>query len=204
MAKPVPWLQPGVACGGVLPAVLMGVRAWRGELGANPISQALNELGLLALTLLIASLACTPAQKLLQWTWTVRIRRTLGLLAFGYVTAHFLVYLLLDLRLDLKTLLQDLAKRPFITVGFLAWLLLIPIALTSTDKMIRRLGFVKWKRLHRLAYVCAGLGAVHFIWRVKKDLTEPLLYAFVLVVLLGLRAFKARKPPVKPFANARV
>ncbi len=192
MAKPLPWLKPAVIAGAAVPALLLVKRAASGELGANPIATALNQLGLLALVFLVASLACTPLQKLFGWAWPVRIRRNLGVIAFCYVTAHFLTYLTLDLQLDFAALGKDLAKRPFITVGFLAWLLLIPLAVTSTDAMVRRLGFVRWKRLHRLAYLCGALGVLHFWWRVKKDVTEPVVYGLVLLVLLALRAVKKR------------
>jgi sulfoxide reductase heme-binding subunit YedZ len=130
---------------------------------------------------------------LFKWSWPVRIRRTLGLLTFGYASAHLSTYALLDLQLDVGQLGADLLKRPFITVGFTAWLLMVPLALTSTDAMVRRLGFVRWKRLHRLSYVCAGLGVVHFVWRVKKDVTEPLLYGAVLAALLLVRVLKAKR-----------
>ncbi len=193
MAKPVPWLQPAVIAGAAIPAGLIVVRASRGELGANPISAALNQLGLLGFVFLLASLACTPLQNLFKWTWPARIRRTLGLIAFSYVTCHFLTYLGLDLQLDFATLGKDLAKRPFITVGFLAWVLLVPLAVTSTDAMVRRLGYERWKRLHRLAYVCGALGALHFWWRVKSDVTEPAIYAAVLAALLLLRFVKKKK-----------
>src|SRR5207237_6233075 len=111
---PVPWLQPAVMAGAAVPAALILVRAGRGELGANPIATGLNQLGLLGFVFLISSLACTPLLLLFKWTWPVRIRRTLGVSAFCYVTAHFLTYLLLDLQLDFATLGTDIAKRPFI------------------------------------------------------------------------------------------
>jgi len=193
MARPLPWLKPAVITGAAIPAALLVKRAAAGELGANPIATALNQLGLLALVFLIASLACTPLQKLFKWTWPARIRRNLGVIAFCYVTAHFLTYLTLDLQLDFAALGKDLAKRPFITVGFLAWLLLIPLAVTSTDAMVKRLGFVRWKRLHRLAYVCGALAVLHFWWRVKKDVTEPLIYGLVLLALFAIRVAKRKR-----------
>jgi sulfoxide reductase heme-binding subunit YedZ len=188
LARPLPWLGPALWTAGATPAVAIALRAVRDELGANPISEALNRLGHSALVFLVAALVCTPLQLLSKWSWPARIRRTLGLLGFGYATAHFLVYLLVDQQLALGAVLEDLSKRPFITVGFLCWLLLIPLAVTSTPAMVKRLGFVQWKRLHRLAYVCAALGVVHFYWRVKKDHTEPLIYGAVLALLLGIRA----------------
>src|SRR5262249_4156516 len=121
------------------------------------------------------------------------IRRTLGLVAFTYVTLHFLTYLCLDLQLDFAGLGKDLTKRPFITVGFAAWLLLVPLALTSTDAMVRRLGFVRWKRLHRPVYGCGAWGALHFGWRVKKDVTEPVIYAALLAALLLVRVVKRKR-----------
>ncbi len=193
MAKPLLWLVPAVWAGGAVPVVALSIRAGQDALGANPISEALNRLGLTALVFLIASLACTPVQLVTKWTWPVRIRRALGLLAFGYVTLHFLTWLLLDQGFALSAALEDVAKRPFITVGFVAWLLLVPLALTSTSASVKRLGFARWKQLHRLAYLCAALGAVHFYWRVKKDHTEPLVYAAVLGGLLLLRALHGRK-----------
>jgi methionine sulfoxide reductase heme-binding subunit len=187
VAKPLPWLVPAVWTAGTVPLAAVVLRAAQGELGANPISEALNRFGHAALLFLVLSLACTPVQLMTKWTWPVRIRRALGLTGFGYATAHFLVYLLLDQQLAWGEVLEDVAKRPFITVGFTAWLLLIPLALTSTKNSVKRLGFVRWKQLHRLAYVCAALGVVHFYWRTKKDHTEPLLYGAVVVFLLLVR-----------------
>lgn len=187
MAKPVPWLVPAVWTAGVLPAAAIVLRASQDGLGANPISEALNRLGLTALVFLVLSLACTPVQLMTQWTWPVRIRRALGLTGFGYATVHFLAYLVLDQQLALGDVLEDVGKRPFITVGFAAWLLLIPLALTSTKAAVKRLGFVRWKQVHRLAYLCAALGVVHFYWRVKKDTTEPLIYGAVVGFLLLVR-----------------
>lgn len=187
MGKPYPWLKPGVFVGAMAPAAAILVRAPRGELGANPIAQALNLLGLSALIFLIASLSCTPLKTLLGWTWPMRIRRMLGLYAFFYASLHFAVYAGLDQRFDLAAIWADVSKRRFIFVGFSALLLLVPLALTSTQRAVRRLGFVLWKRIHRLAYLAAALGAVHFIWRVKKDLREPLAYAALLCVLLSVR-----------------
>ncbi len=195
MAKALPWLVPAVWAGGAVPVAALALRAAQDALGANPISEALNRLGLTALVFLIASLACTPVQLVTKWTWPVRIRRALGLLAFGYVTLHFLTWLVLDQGFAVSAALEDVAKRPFVTVGFLAWLLLIPLALTSTNGAVKKLGFARWKQLHRLAYLCAALGAVHFYWRVKKDHTEPLIYAAVLGLLLLLRLTNRKKTP---------
>jgi methionine sulfoxide reductase heme-binding subunit len=197
---PLPWLKPAVITGALVPLAAMPIRAAAGMLGANPISEALNELGLLALVFLIASLACSPAKALFGWTWPIRIRRNLGVLAFTYAALHFGTYAVLDQGLDLATIVGDITQRKFIFVGFASLALMAPLAITSTDRMVRRLGFERWKLLHRLAYVAAGLGVVHFIWRVKSDLTEPMVYAAILAVLLGARvltAVRARKPKAR-------
>ena len=135
----------------------------QGTLDADPIAQIENELGLTALILLVASLACTPARWLFGWTWPQRIRRDLGLLAFFYAMLHFLLYLVLDQTFDWQAIYQDIIERPFITVGFLALVLMVPLALTSTSGSVRRLGFRRWTRLHQLAYVAGVLAAIHFI-----------------------------------------
>ncbi len=189
-SAPLPWLVPAVWTAGAIPVAAVVMRAVQDELGANPISEALNRFGHCALVFLVLSLACTPVQWATKFSWPARIRRALGLIAFGYATVHFLTYLLLDQQLALGEVLDDISKRPFITVGLGAWLLLIPLALTSSNTAVKRLGFVRWKRLHRLAYVCASLGALHFYWRVKKDHTEPLVYAAVIGCLLLMRVIR--------------
>jgi methionine sulfoxide reductase heme-binding subunit len=190
-APPHPWLKPAVLVGGLYPLASLALEFARGTLGANPIERVLNQTGLLALILLIASLACTPLKVVSGWTWPIRLRKLLGLLAFTYAALHFLTYAVLDQGLAFDVILEDIAKRPFITVGFLALVLLVPLAVTSTNRMVRRMGFPAWQRLHRLAYVAAVLGVVHFLWRVKKDLTEPLLYGGVLVLLFAIRVAEA-------------
>lgn len=181
------WLKPGVLVGALLPLLLTGWRALRGDLGANPIAVVLHQLGLLALIFLLASLSATPLKRLLGWTWPMRLRRLLGLLGFFYASLHVLTYVALDRRGELATLLEDLTKRPFTSVGFAAWLLLVPLAVTSTRAMVKRLGFARWQRLHRLSYLAAALAVVHFVWSAKKDLTEPLVYGAVLALLLWVR-----------------
>jgi sulfoxide reductase heme-binding subunit YedZ len=186
-AAPLPWLQPGIFLGGLVPLISIALRARNGELNADPIAQVENELGLTALIFLVASLACTPARRLWGWTWPTRVRRELGLFAFFYAMLHFLTYLVLDQGYDWQTILDDITKRPFITVGFLALVLLTPLALTSTTASIRRLGFRRWQRLHQLAYLAGVLAVVHFIWRVKIDLSQPLIYAAVFGALIAVR-----------------
>jgi len=178
----------------MVPAARIGVLVLQGDLGANPIAEAMNRLGFWTLTLLLATLAPTPIQIVTGWKWPLRLRRMLGLETFLYVCLHFAVYLGLDQFFDFAAIGKDIAKRPFITVGFTAFVLLIPLAITSTDGMVRRLGFVRWKRLHRLIYVAAVLGVIHFVWRVKSDLRQPLLFAGVLAVLLTIRATRALRP----------
>ena len=184
---PFPWLKPGVLLGALAPLVSILVRAGQGALGADPIATALNELGLSALILLIASLACTPARRIFGWTWPIRIRRELGLAAVAYASLHVLTYVVLDQGLNVRAILEDIVKRPFITVGFAAWVLLLPLTVTSTKASVQRLGFRRWQRIHQLAYAAGALAVLHFVWRVKLDVTQPLIYAGVLAALLAVR-----------------
>lgn len=186
-AGPRPWLTPALVTGASVPAVFYTVEAARGRLGANPIAEALNAFGLCALVLLIASLACTPVRVVTGVAWIQPVRRTLGLLGAGYAALHLLLYAVVDQGLALKAIVTDVLKRPFITVGMLAFALLVPLAWTSTKVQIARLGGARWRRLHRLAYVVAPLGVLHFALRVKKDLSEPLVYGAIVALLLGVR-----------------
>lgn len=181
------WLVPAVTTGGIVPLLVLVGRYWRRDLGANPIAEALNQLGLLALVLLLLSLTATPLQIVSHWKWPIRIRKTLGLLGFFYVCLHFLLYAVVDQSLSLLAIGEDIAKRPFIMIGFTAFVLLIPLAATSTAKALKALGFARWKRLHRLVYVVGILGVVHFLMRVKKVTMEPLVYAIILGVLFLVR-----------------
>lgn len=185
--KTIRRLKPVVAVAAFLPAAVILVEGVTGRLGANPIADGLNSLGLWTLILLLSSLACTPLKILLGWNWPLQFRKTLGLAAFSYACLHLLTYVVLDQGLDWPELWKDVTKRKFMTVGFAAFLALVPLAVTSTRKMLKRLGFARWKRLHRLVYVAAVLGVIHFIWRVKADTREPLTYGAVLLVLLGIR-----------------
>ena len=161
------------------------------SLGANPIEELIHRLGIWGLNFLLITLAVTPLRRLTGKSWLLRFRRMLGLFAFFYVLMHFLTYAGLDQRFDLPVIFEDIAERPFITVGFTAFLLLIPLAATSTNAMMKRLGR-RWQKLHRLVYVIAILGVVHFYWQVKLDTLEPLIYAAILAALLGYR-LKGRK-----------
>ena len=161
------------------------------SLGANPIEELIHRFGIWGLNFLLITLVVTPLRRLTGKSWLLRFRRMLGLFAFFYVLMHFLTYAGLDQRFDLPVIFEDIVERPFITVGFTAFLLLIPLALTSTNAMIRRLGR-RWQKLHRLVYLIAILGVVHFYWQVKLDTLEALIYAAILAVLLGSR-LKGRK-----------
>jgi sulfoxide reductase heme-binding subunit YedZ len=172
---------------GLLPAVNVVADGLRGALGANPIEAVQNRLGFWTLTLLTLSLVPTPARELLGLAWPARIRRTLGLLAFAYASLHLAWYVAVDQTLDVALLWEDVTKRKFMTVGFTAWLLLAPLAVTSTDRWVRRLGYARWKRLHRLVYAAAILGVVHFVWRVKADLRRPSWFVAAVGVLLAAR-----------------
>jgi sulfoxide reductase heme-binding subunit YedZ len=187
-SEPFPWIRAGLFLGALVPLLSLVMRIGTDSLGANPIAQAENELGLTALVFLVASLACTPARRLVRWTWPMRIRRQLGLWAFFYASLHVATYLFLDQFLDLAAIFADVVDRPFITVGFLAFVLLIPIAWTSSNEWVRRLGYMRWLRLHQLVYFAAPLVAIHFFWRVKIDVSQPLMYAVIFGTLLGVRA----------------
>jgi methionine sulfoxide reductase heme-binding subunit len=195
VAKPkLTWLVPAVVTGAWVPFVSIAWRVYRHRLGANPVATALNQIGLLALIFLIASLSCTPLKIAFGWTWPLRVRRTLGLCAFFSALAHFSVYWALDQNFALASVIEDVVKRPFIAVGFAALVLLVPLALTSTKRSVSRLGFRHWQSLHRLAYPIGVLGAAHFYLRVKADHTQPILYALVLAFGFALRlAERAKK-----------
>ncbi|MBW8311196.1 MAG: sulfoxide reductase heme-binding subunit YedZ [Rhizobium sp.] len=171
------------------------VRAVVGDgLGADPVAAITHFTGDWALRLLLLGLALTPLRRLLGQAWLLRFRRLVGLYAFFYACLHLATYLVLDLGGFWAQVFQDIAKRPYITVGFTAWLLLVPLALTSTRGWMRRLGR-RWGQLHRAVYLAGALAVLHFLWLVKSDLREPAIYAAVLAVLLGLRLWwRLRRP----------
>jgi sulfoxide reductase heme-binding subunit YedZ len=185
--RPHPWLKPALFTGALVPLAVTIYQAIRGTLSANPIAEVLNRLGLLALIFLILALAMTPLRALFGWSWPIRVRRMLGLFGFFFACLHLTTYVGFDQGFAFRAVLTDVVKRRFIFVGFAAFLLLVPLAATSTNSMVRRLGFRSWQRLHRLAYLATILGVIHFVWRVKKDVTEPVIYGSVLAVLLGFR-----------------
>jgi len=167
----------------------LGLLVWnfiQGELGANPIEAVIHATGDWTLRLLLISLSITPLKIITGNAYWIRFRRMLGLFAFFYATLHLCSYVVLDQFFDWSEIIKDIIKRPYITFGFLAWVLMIPLAITSTRKMMSRLGS-RWKRLHKLVYWIAALGVLHFLWLVKADLREPLLYAGILAALLLVR-----------------
>lgn len=174
------YIAPAIITGWSITLLLMTYRAATHQLSADPIATAINQLGLLALALLAASLSATPLKLMFGWTWPLRVRRTLGLLAFATVTLHFLVYLGADQGFDVGRVLDDIRQRSFIFDGFLAFVLLIPLAWTSSKQAVQRLTFRVWQRLHRLVYAVAFLACLHFYLRVKADHTQPLIYAAVI------------------------
>ncbi len=187
--------KPFVFAACLAPLALLVARAagiLQPGLGANPVEAILDELGIWGLRLLLVTLAVTPLRQVTGYNWLVRYRRMLGLFAFTYCLAHFLTYFVLDQTLFLPAILEDVIERPFITLGFLALLLLVPMAVTSTAGWRRRLGR-RWTTLHRASYAVAILVCWHFYWQVKKDLTEPLIYCAILALLLGWRMVRARR-----------
>ena len=174
-----------------LPLALMLKNTFSNSLGADPVRTLTLRTGWWGLSFLLLCLAMTPLRKFTGQTGWIRYRRMLGLWAFAFACCHLSIYLVLDLQGHWTQIFTDILKRPYITVGFTAWLLLIPLALTSTQAMMRKLGR-RWRQLHKLIYLIAPLGVLHFLWLVKKDLTEPLIFAAVLTVLLAARLMKNR------------
>jgi len=184
-----------LAC--LLPLARLGWKAYMGLLGANPIEVITHSTGDWTLIFLLITLAVTPLRKLTGQPWLIRYRRMFGLFAFFYVTLHFLTYIWLDKFFNVHDMLADIAKRKFITVGFTGFVLLIPLALTSTSGWIRRLGGKRWQALHRLIYAAAICGVIHYLWLVKADIRKPLQYGTVLAVLLGYRVVSWAVPKLK-------
>jgi sulfoxide reductase heme-binding subunit YedZ len=176
-------------------------------LGANPAEFITRSLGDWTLRFLLITLAVTPLRRLTGWHWLANLRRMFGLFAFFYAVVHLSSYVSFDHVFDVVAILKDIVKRPFITVGFTALVLLIPLAITSTNRMVQRLGAKRWLALHRLVYVIAPLGVLHFWWMVKRDITEPAIYALILAVLLGYRVvakLKDRRRRARPAPRAAV
>jgi methionine sulfoxide reductase heme-binding subunit len=199
-------IKPIVFAACAAPAALMtlGILAAVGkipsspmDLGADPVDRLLHACGITALNMLLITLLVTPARMLTGWSHLLRLRRMLGLFAAFYALAHFVVYAWLDQGLDLAAVGADIIKRPYITIGMLALLLLVPLAITSTNRMMRRLGR-RWQKLHMLVYLVALLGVWHYWWQVKKDIREPLLYFAIFGVLMAFRAYRAFRAKSAP------
>jgi methionine sulfoxide reductase heme-binding subunit len=190
-------LKPVVFLACLVPFGQLLYNGYQGDLGANPIETITHFTGSWALIILLASLSITPLRRLTGWTELIKFRRMLGLFAFFYVLLHFSTFLVLDHFFDFDRIAKDILKRPYVTVGFAGFILMIPLAITSTAKMIRRLG-KRWQQLHRLVYLVGIAGVIHFYWLVKSDIRRPAQYGAVLAVLLGYRLMKFLLPSGLP------
>jgi methionine sulfoxide reductase heme-binding subunit len=186
--RAITWVRTAAFAAALLPALWLVAAFFLDELTANPIEYITRHTGFWALIILVLTLTITPVRRLTGWNDIVKLRRMLGLFAFFYATLHLLTWIVLDKFFDFAWMLEDVAERRFITIGMLTWLLLLPLALTSTKGMIRRLGR-RWQTLHRLSYVAAVTGVIHFWWLVKADVFEPQMVALAVAVLLGFRAW---------------
>ena len=191
------WIKAAVFLAALVPLGAITATAVWGDLGSNPVETLLHHFGEWALRLMLVTLAVTPLRRLSGWNQAVRLRRMLGLFAFFYAMLHLATYVVLDRSLLIEEVLDDLTKRPYVIVGFCAFVLLVPLAATSTNAMVRRLGGRRWRQLHRIVYVAAAGSVAHFWWLVKADVREPLIYAAILALLLVLRL-----PPVIPFLRS--
>lgn len=196
------WIRPVLWLVVLGPALWIAVALFTDRLGADPIEKVEHLTGQWTLRILAGSLAVTPLIRITRWGWLITQRRFLGLAAFFWALGHLSTYIGLDQFFDVSAIVEDVLKHLYITVGMLAFLLLLPLALTSTKASIKRLGGKRWTALHRLVYVAAIAGCIHFLWAVKKDVTEPILYSAVFALLLALRFVWRRKratpAPVRP------
>ena len=180
-------IKVGVFAAALAPFSALVYAGFTDALGANPVEAITHTTGEWTLRLLLVTLAITPLRRLTGWVWLTRLRRMVGLFAFFYLVLHFTTYAVLDASLDLAYVVEDVADRLYITAGFAAFVMLVPLAATSTNAMVRRLGPVRWRRLHRLVYAAGICGVLHYLWLVKADLREPLVYTAILAVLLAAR-----------------
>ena len=193
--KPFTWIKVLVFVLSLIPVVRLVVGLFTGGLGANPVEFITHTTGTFALVFLMITLAVTPLRRITGYASLIRLRRMLGLFAFFYTCLHLSTFVVLDHFFDPAAIVADIFKRPYITAGSLGFVLMLPLAATSTAGMIRRLGGRRWQQLHRLVYFSAIAGVVHFLWLVKADLREPLIFAGVLTVLLGYRIAVWRNAP---------
>lgn len=188
-----------VLLNGAVPVTLLAWDAYHHRLGANPVNFAIHTTGMLALIFLLLSLAVTPLGRLGGWPWLIHFRRTLGLYAFFHACLHFALFFAFDRALSLSSTMSEMLLRPYLTVGAASLMLMVPLAATSTNGMIKRIGSARWKRLHKLAYPAAIAGVVHYYMLVKADVRQPLAFAAVLAALLGFRLFtRISKPRSTP------
>lgn len=199
---PIDIAKPLLFAAGLLPVGWLVYRAFIGRLGVNPVETIEHFTGDWALYFLLITLAITPLRRLTGYGAIVRLRRMLGLFCFFYAVLHFSAWLVFDHFFDVMEIAKDIRKRPYVTVGFSAFVLLIPLAVTSTNGMVKRLGGARWKRLHSLVYVVGTLVILHYLWLVKKDTYYPILYGVILVALLALRAPVFQRPRRKPAPTA--
>lgn len=185
-------IKPVLFLSCLVPLALLILGVINETLGANPAETLSRETGEWTLRFLLITLAVTPARKIFSLSWLIKLRRMLGLFVFFYAVVHLLTYVWFDQYFDLNEIIKDIIKRPFITIGFFAFILLVPLALTSTNKMIKRLK-KNWVKLHSLIYVVSVFGVLHFIWLVKADYLQPIIYGLILLVLLSYRAFQQRR-----------
>jgi sulfoxide reductase heme-binding subunit YedZ len=183
----VAWIKAAACVVCLIPLARLAWLGLHNKLGANPIEYITHSSGWWTLTFLLITLSVTPLRRLLNQPWLLRLRRMFGLFAFFYACLHFMTYVWLDQFFDWTEIVKDVGKRPFITVGFSAFVLLIPLAATSTNAMVKRLGGRRWQLLHRLVYAIAALGVLHFWWLVKKDISEPFIFALLLALVLIIR-----------------
>jgi DMSO/TMAO reductase YedYZ heme-binding membrane subunit len=196
-----------VLVNGAVPVALLAWDAWHHQLGANPVNFAILTTGMSALVFLMLTLTATPLRKLSGWNWIINLRRMLGLYAFFYVCLHFFLFFGYDREFSLTSTLTEMGKRKYLLVGITALIVMIPLAVTSTNAMIKRLGGKRWRALHRLTYVAAIAGVLHYYMQVKADTRKPLAFAAVLALLLGYRLWdhwwqSKPKPPAMPAATA--
>ncbi|WP_266276026.1 sulfite oxidase heme-binding subunit YedZ [Methylophaga sp. OBS3] len=173
-----------------MPAIWLTYALFTDQLGANPIEAITRDSGTWALRFLLLTLTLTPIRWLTGFNQIIRFRRMAGLFVFFYAVTHMLLYLWLDQFFDWTEILKDIIKRPFITIGFISMLLLLPLVITSTNKMMKRLGGQRWKQLHKLTYVVAALSCLHFLMLVKADITEPVIYIVILSLLFAVRIYR--------------
>jgi sulfoxide reductase heme-binding subunit YedZ len=196
--KPVAW----AAC--LAPTAWLLAGLVRMDLGADPVKTLTHTTGLSALTILFVTLGVTPVRRATGWNGLIKVRRLLGLFAFYYATVHLLIYAVFDHELSVAEIAKDIAEHPWVLVGFSAFLILSTLAITSPKAAVRRLGGKRWQRLHRLVYLAAALGVLHFYWLVKKDVREPLLYGVILALILSLRLIPRPQPRAAIPAERRV